>query len=927
MLLGGVRALRERRALKKRRDAADFEGASSVERALQEISAVDRAEILRFTQSAEFENVCFEVAIAYCMPGDTEGHLNRLRDTFKIMLRRYPGVPDEDTDSVADALFSDVSAIAWSEVKKHQPESGVNKRALTPELVASHVAASARNAELHKAVASLSAIDDFATRLSRQCARVHGSIRPAQTESGVRIPFDELYVEPRLGLGEEKQLSQQEMADVRQLLAATHRLVVLGNPGGGKSTLALKLTLDAAKGSGISGPAQQVPFRIVLREYAIRFRDSRESIVEFLEKQCRSYYSVDPPVDAIEYLLLNGRAVVIFDGLDELTDTSLRTQIVDTAEAFAYAYPTVPILVTSRRVGYEMAPLDEMLFSNSQLASFDSDQQREYVTKWFRRMTSGNASEGASLASRFLAESTHASDLITNPLMLGLMCALYRGEGYIPRNRPDLYRRCSEFLFERWDATRGITVSKPFERGIQFAMFSLALNMLRNSGAEAGMSERQLIRYTSDYLLRQQYEDRDTADEAAEAFVRYCRGRAWVLTDVGTHPSGERIYSFTHRTFLEYFSARQLVRENGDADGLYSEIREHLKNESWDVTAQLAVQFLDERLDSAATNFVICALSEARAEPPTSPARLALTSFCARLMEFVTLRPATVRDVISELKEVASASWEGKADSINTQRVLQSAWRGISLSPQEVRGVINDALTRPNGNAPSGYMELQWAISLSDYVPWYAGDEVRNFWASQDRENANRFRDVLLSLSPHDVRAAASALLYGFLGIDKAVEYHGSSIVMQKGPFQFHVGSSNIIAELGEARRRLDYPGISDVRRDVLHFMLAQPVPWAPYRQSFTVYMRDLPNDPYQASFCVLSWMLSWDYRDDADSEYYGAHEFLICISRMRAYGEDGGAVFARYADVFAPGFYDFVREWVSGSFSLAGRELRAPDY
>jgi predicted NACHT family NTPase len=33
----------------------------------------------------------------------------------------------------------------------------------------------------------------------------------------------------------------------------------------------------------------------------------------------------------------------------------------------------------------------------------------------------------------------------------------------------------------------------------------------------------------------------------------------WVFSDHGTTASGEKLYAFTHRTFLEYFAAAQLA--------------------------------------------------------------------------------------------------------------------------------------------------------------------------------------------------------------------------------------------------------------------------------------------------------------------------------------------------------------------------------
>jgi hypothetical protein len=893
-----------------------------VDKALVELSAVDREKILSFMESAEFENLCFDVAIAGCMPENPVAHMAVLKKTLELSLRRYAGVRDERTKLITDALFQEIVAISWREVNRHQKEGGVAKRSLTPEIISSHIASSARNAEIHRKLANLSEVDQFSAHLSQQCARVHGKIRPAQTESGARVPFERLYVQSHLTIGD-KGSDIQDFADARELLRQVTRLVVLGDPGGGKTTLAMKFTLDIARGLG-TGPALQAPLRVVLREYASQYKSNQESVIGFLEKQCKADYSAPAPEGAIEYLLLNGRAVVIFDGLDELTDTSLRTAIVGVVEAFTHAYPTAPILVTSRRVGYEMAPLDESLFTVTHLSPFSMTQQRQYVQRWFSHVR-GSAGEG-DMAARFIAESSHARDLTSNPLMLGLMCALYRGEGYIPRNRPDLYRRCSEFLFERWDASRGIAIAKPFERNIQFAMFSLALSMLRSLSEGGGMTERELTRYTSDYLLGQHYEDRDTADAAAEAFVRYCRGRAWVLTDVGTNPDGERIYSFTHRTFLEYFSARQLVRDSGDVDSLYQELREHLMNESWDVTAQLAVQFLDERLGDAGNDFVRLALADAQTAPDYKK-RAALVSFCARLLEFMTLRPSTVRDVVSVLCQLMVEAEVSKPASIRRQYdVLSSAWSGVSICASETREVANDELLKSlSSSAKPTYDGLRMTVSMADFVPRHASDETREFWAEKSKENARQV--PLLELTREDPRAAAAAVLFGLLEASQAVLWHGGAVMTCQDIFpviSIRRRSHNVLSELAYPRSRWGNGENEIIAGEVVEALLSTPTPWMEGRQTFLTYSSSLAQGANENACRLLHWMLGREMREGVEESGgeerqsdVGLHHLFSSVAEARRRGAEYVAV-RKYRDMFSPEFLEFISKWCKREISLS---------
>ena len=58
----------------------------------------------------------------------------------------------------------------------------------------------------------------------------------------------------------------------------------------------------------------------------------------------------------VESLLVSGSALVIFDGLDELLDTSARSQVAAIIEQFCAEYPLTRVLVTSRTIGCRPGP-------------------------------------------------------------------------------------------------------------------------------------------------------------------------------------------------------------------------------------------------------------------------------------------------------------------------------------------------------------------------------------------------------------------------------------------------------------------------------------------------------------------------------------------------------------------------------------------
>jgi hypothetical protein len=111
-------------------------------------------------------------------------------------------------------------------------------------------------------------------------------------------------------------------------------------------------------------------------------------------------------------------------------------------------------------------------------------------------------------------------------------------------------------LFSDWDARKGIPVSVDDEINTELAVRELALEVF-NSGEEE-FGESWLRDFLTTFYMRLPGSNPVSAAKFAGSAMGLWRGRKWLITYVGTK-HGEDTYTFTHRTFLEYFAALQLV--------------------------------------------------------------------------------------------------------------------------------------------------------------------------------------------------------------------------------------------------------------------------------------------------------------------------------------------------------------------------------
>ena len=619
---------------------------------------------------------------------------------------------------------------------------------------------------------------EFLRRYRRQVRERHGKLEPPDFERRRRVPVADIYVPTAISqdLHPERTAAPLEPESssltVWDLAARLNRTVLLGDPGGGKTTAANVLTDFFA-----SDNDRKVLLLITLRDYAAKDPPER-SVAGHVEQTLTTLYQCPAPDGLVERLLLTGQAVVIFDGLDELLDTSRRVEVSARVEQFCVAYPLVPVLVTSRLVGYDEAQLDDDQFSCYRLGSFGEDEVGVYVRKWFALQEGFSATEAEAEATAFLAESASIPDLRANPLLLSLMCILYRGEGFLPRNRADVYEQCANLLFRKWDLRRRIHKDLRAGHLVEPAIRHLAWWLFNRENPQTAVTERQLVDETTAFLRGREFESVDEARDAAREFVEFCRGRMWVLSDAGTTADGKKLYAFTHRTFLEYFAAAHLAASSDTPEDLARTLAPRLLDAGWILVGELAIQIKDRNSIHGADRIYASLLdpttttTAGESVEASANAFRSVLSFLARCLESAGPPPTRLRELTRNILDFLFSNGFNPDNAEPLGELLLHCGRHQDLVAEE----ISDRITAIVSDGTSDQVgALQLALGLGQ-----TAQGASSFWRHWSNEQSRIYTSEIKYQSAGESGIRIQALAADIISMEQALAMQGGLSVLAK---------------------------------------------------------------------------------------------------------------------------------------------------
>jgi NACHT domain len=346
-------------------------------------------------------------------------------------------------------------------------------------------------------------------------------------------------------------------------------LMVLGQPGAGKSTFLRRVALEALKSKHENYHHKCVPVFLELKHFTTGELDLLKAIThEF------AVCGFPNPLPTTQKLLDQGKLLILLDGLDEVPTQQLDhaiTQIQD----FADKYKQNRFIASCRTAAYQSR---FRKFVDVVIADFDDVQIRRFINNWFQSEKDIQVGT-AQTCWELLQQPVHAAikELAQTPLLLTFLCLVFDESQTFPEKRADLYKQALDILLTKWAAEKRIQ-RDPIYKDLSLNVETMMLAQIAYCGFRADR-----LFYSRREVVEQIHISLDSNSNAphnldGDVILNAIQIQQGVLVE-----RVNDIFSFSHLTLQEYLSA-QYIADNNLIEELVSN---HLTDIRWREIFQL----------------------------------------------------------------------------------------------------------------------------------------------------------------------------------------------------------------------------------------------------------------------------------------------------------------------------------------------------
>ena len=447
--------------------------------------------------------------------------------------------------------------------------------------------------------------------LETQHIDIQGIVPPdASAQKALMYPIEELYTPLRPVGGYATPWGSSAEDDeprdggngrfaLTDVLAGQRRLLVIGEPGAGKTTFlrlaACVLARDAVAEPGAAPGRlrhlglpldEAAPIPVFVRLAAlVRFLSANETTGD-ASTRCLVRYLTEKhgaeAAAALEAVLDDHRGALLLDGLDEVVDPEGQRRVTTLVDHVLERWGRNRVVVTSRPYGFEaVAALRGGAFATVRVADFEDDDIRRFLERWVAGLppASGGSEDYRDALVDAIVRSRPVRRLARNPVMLTCLCVVHWHQRRLPEGKYDLLRSVLHWLLHARAKARE-------KRGWTNALAEQCFTALAAAMTLGPEGKRAILdlhdaaeALVEPLRYRKRVPDDDTARTEARRFLADELLGSGIVIE-----AGEGQLKFWHLTFQEHLAARSLADRcdaEDDPRGWWPPVRDHLCDRQW----------------------------------------------------------------------------------------------------------------------------------------------------------------------------------------------------------------------------------------------------------------------------------------------------------------------------------------------------------